>query len=248
MTINHVNASEYESSLTAKSVLVLFAAMVLGVLAAVLILPGWLPGLAGSLSGTEPKAFWYLSRASALVALGMLSAAMMLGVGITNKMARLWPGAPATCALHEYLSVLGLGFAAFHGLILLGDHYSKFSLVQILVPFATSSYHPLWVGLGQLAFYSWALLVASFYVRRRMGPRTWRLLHYLSFLVYLGAIFHGLASGSDSALSWVQGYYWLTGSSFLFLFFYRVINTLVGKVEKHGKPGKKIRELFPPES
>jgi predicted ferric reductase len=232
MTINPANASEYESSLTAKSVLVLFSAMVLGVLAAVLILPGWLPGLAGSLSGTEPKAFWYLSRASALVALGLLSAAMMLGVGITNRMARLWPGAPAACALHEYLSVLGLGFAAFHGLILLGDHYSNFSLVQILVPFATSSYHPLWVGLGQLAFYAWALLVASFYIRRRMGPRTWRLLHYVSFLVYLGAIFHGLTSGSDSALGWVQGYYWLTGGSFLFVFTYRVVNTLVGKLEK----------------
>ena len=39
---------------------------------------------------------------------------MALGLGITNKMARLWPGAPAAFALHEYVSLLGLAFAVFH--------------------------------------------------------------------------------------------------------------------------------------
>jgi len=233
MLSNRPNENEYKSSLTGQSVLVLFIAMVLGVLAAVLILPIWLPGLAVSLYGPAPKAFWYLSRATAFVAMGLLWASMMLGVGITNKMARLWPGAPAACALHEYLSLLGLGFAAFHGLILLGDHYSNFSLFQILIPFATSNYSPFWVGLGQMGFYAWALLVASFYIRRHIGHRIWRLLHYVSFLVYLGAIFHGLTSGTDSGLSWVQGFYWLTGGSFLFLSTYRVVNSLVGKVEKY---------------
>ncbi len=206
--------------------------MALGVAAAVLVLPNWLPGLAGSLAGAEPKAYWYLSRATAFVAMGLLWASMMLGVGITNKLARLWPGAPAAFALHEYLSLLGLGFAAFHALILLGDHFSNFSLVQLLMPFATSGYHPFWVGLGQLAFYAWALLVASFYIRQHIGQRTWRLLHFASFLAYLGAIVHGLASGTDSSLGWVQGFYWLTSGSFLFLFIYRVISSLFEKVDK----------------
>ena len=229
MTINRTNENEYESSLSSQSVLVLFSAMGLGALAAVLVLPNWLPGLAGSLTGAAPKAFWYLSRATAFVALGLLWASMMLGVGITNKMARLWPGAPAAFALHEYLSLLGLGFAAFHGLILLGDQYSHFSLLQVLIPFATSSYFPLWVGLGQLGFYAWAILVASFYVRKRIGQKTWRVLHYVSFLAYLGAMVHGLTGGTDSGLGWVQGFYWLTGGSFLFLFTYRMVNSLVEK-------------------
>jgi predicted ferric reductase len=232
MSINRTNENDFESSISSQSVLVLFIAMSLGILAAVLVLPNWLPGLAGSLTGAEPKAFWYLSRATAFVALGLLWASMMLGVGITNKMARLWPGAPAAFALHEYLSLLGLGFAAFHGLILLGDHYSNFSLFQILIPFATTSYFPLWVGLGQLGFYAWALVTASFYVRKRIGQRTWRVLHYVSFLAYLGAMLHGLTSGTDSGLGWVQGFYWLTGGSFLFLFTYRIVNSLVEKVGK----------------
>jgi predicted ferric reductase len=165
--------------------------------------------------------------------MGLLWASMMLGLGITNKMARLWPGAPAAFALHEYLSLLGLAFAAFDGLILLGDHYTKFSLLQLLVPFAAWNYYPFWVGLGQLGFYAWALLVASFYIRKHIGQRAWRLLHFVSFLAYLGALLHGLTSGTDSSLGWVQGFYWLTGGSFLFLFTYRIVNSLVEKAEKY---------------
>jgi len=221
--------NEYESSFTLQSALVLFIALTLGVLAAVIVLPNWLPGLSESLTGSEPKVFWYLARATAFAAMGLLWAAMMLGVGITNKMARLWPGAPAAVALHEYLSLLGLGLAAFHGLILLGDHYSSFSLFQILVPFATLNYSPFWVGLGQLGFYAWMLVVASFYIRKQIGQRAWRLLHFVSFLAYLGAMLHGMTSGTDRSLGWVQGFYWLTGGSFLFLFTYRVVNSLVQK-------------------
>ncbi len=135
MTQLEVNEQDQESSMSAKAGVIIFIAAALGIAAAVLVLPNWLPGMAGSLSGAEPKVFWYLSRSTALVAMGILWASMMLGVGITNKMARLWPGAPAAFALHEYLSLLGLGFAAFHGLILLGDHYANFSLAQVLTPF-----------------------------------------------------------------------------------------------------------------
>jgi predicted ferric reductase len=232
MTIDKLQDNEYKTSLSTHSVIVLFIAMSLGVLAAVLVLPNWMPGLAGSLTGPEPKAFWYLSRATAFVAMGLLWASMMLGVGITNKMARLWPGAPAAFALHEYFSLLGLGFAAFHGLILLGDQYSNLSLAQVLVPFAASSLQPFWVGVGQLGFYAWALLAASFYVRKHIGQRTWRLLHFVTFLVYLGAMMHGITSGTDTGLGWVQGFYWMTGGSFLFVFTYRVVNSLFEKVDK----------------
>jgi predicted ferric reductase len=232
MTIKPPNENEYKSSLTGQSALVLFIAMTLGILAAVLVLPNWLPGLRESLTGSAPKVFWYLSRATAFIAMGLLWASMMLGMGITNKMARLWPGAPAAFALHEYISLLGLGFAAFHGLILLGDHYSNFSLLQILIPFATWNYSPFWVGLGQLGFYAWVLLVVSFYIRKQIGQRVWRLLHFVSFLAYLGALVHGMTSGTDSGLGWVQGFYWLTGGSFLFLFTYRIVNSLVLKAER----------------
>jgi predicted ferric reductase len=232
MTNSQTDLQDYESSMNSQAGVVMLIAAALGITAAVLVLPNWLPSLTGSMAGAQPKVFWYLSRSTALVSMGILWASMMLGVGITNKMARLWPGAPAAFALHEYLSLLGLGFAAFHGLIMLGDQFAHFSLAQILIPFATSNYRPLWVGLGQLGSYTWALVTASFYVRKYIGQGTWRLLHYVSFFTYMAALFHGVFSGTDTSLPWVQGFYWLTGGSLLFLIVARVINSLALRAGK----------------
>lgn len=248
MTTHLPNQQNLESSFGWQSALVLFGATILGTLTAALVLPNWWPGLAASMTGAAPKVFWHLARAAAFVSMGLLWASMMVGVGISNKAARLWPGAPAAFALHEYLSLLGLAFAGFHGLILLGDRYSNFSLLQLLVPFATLGYRPLWVGLGQLGFYAWAILVGSFYVRRHIGQKTWRLLHYISFLAYLSALVHALASGTDSGLAWVQGFYWLTGGSFLFLLTYRVVSSITVGLEKAAKPSEMQMKVSPDKS
>ena len=82
----------------------------------------------------------------------------------------------------------------------------SFTLVAILILFA-SPYSPLTVGIGQLVLYLWALLVLSFYVRRRLEQRTWRLLHYLTFLTFIGGSYHGLTSGSDSGQPWALWLY-----------------------------------------
>jgi predicted ferric reductase len=93
-----------------------------GVLAALALAPIWSPSLTATLLGSSPKAYWYLSRASAFVALGLLWLSMLLGLLITDKISRLWPGAQAAFSMHEYVSLLGLGFAAFHALVLWGVH------------------------------------------------------------------------------------------------------------------------------
>jgi len=93
---------------------------------------------------------------------------MVLGVGVTNKLAARWPGLAKTNELHQYVSILGIALGLFHGLILLGDQFMNFSLWQIIVPFSTTNYRPLAVGLGQLAFYAWAIILISFYVRRKI--------------------------------------------------------------------------------
>ena len=192
---------------------------------AVAVLPALLPVLANSWLGSAPKAYWYLSRSSALVAFGLLWFAMALGLVITNKLARVWPGGPTAFELHQLASLLGLDLAMFHGLILLGDRYMNFSLAQVLVPFATLGYRPLWTGLGQIAFYLCVLVGLSFYARRYIGQKTWRRLHYLSFAVFGLSLIHGLMSGTDSSTPWVQGMYLASGASLLFLTVYRVLVT-----------------------
>jgi len=227
--------NEFESAVNIRFFLMVMLAILIGVLTAILVLPAWLPNMTTSLTGTSPKIYWYLSRATAFVSLTILWISMALGLGLTNKLARLWPGAPAAFAMHEYVSLLGLAFALFHGLVLLGDHYMNFTVAQIFLPFATSGYRPTWVGIGQIGFYVWLVVALSFYVRSSIGQKTWRVLHYLSFAMYTMGLVHGLFSGTDSGANWASWYYWISGGSLLFLLVYRIVNTITEKLRPPSK-------------
>lgn len=175
--------------------------------------------------GAQPKVFWYLSRASAIIAYFLLWASMMLGVSITNKAAVLWPGLPTAIELHEYLSILGLLFALFHGLVLIGDAYLKPTLMQVLLPFAMVNYRPSSVGIGQAAFYLWIVITISFYVRRLITNKGWRAIHLLSYFVYLVALFHGLSAGTDAGFNWARLIYLSTFATLLTMTLYRILQS-----------------------
>ena len=219
------NEAEYESSLSIQAFLVFVLAVFCGLVAAAYVLPAWLPGLASSFTGSNPKAYWYLSRGAGFVALGLLWISMMLGIGVTNKMARLWPGIPPAMAIHEYTGLLGWFFAGFHALILLGDQYSQYKLVQLLMPFGSVQYRPTWVALGQLGLYAWFIIAITFYIRRAIGKKTWRVIHYASFVCYLVVLVHGLTSGTDTNMIWAQDFYWITGGALTFVLVYRVLTS-----------------------
>lgn len=224
---NQVQNDFNESSISIQSFVLFLLATFIGLLVAVLLLPIFLPNMAFSLSGDAPKAYWYLSRATAFISLSFLWLSMVLGLGITNKMARMWPGLPTTFAIHEYVSLLGLAFAVFHALVILGDHYINFTLLQLFVPFSTLGYRPFWVGLGQIGFYIWLIVATSFYIRPLIGQKSWRLLHYASFGMYILGVSHGIFSGTDTSTSWAQNYYWYSAGSLLFLFFVRVVGSTI---------------------
>ena len=184
--------------------------------------PAWLTTLIASLAGAQPTAYWYLSRASAIVGYFMLWGSMVLGLAITDKLARAWPGGPTFAALHEHTGWLGMVLSAFHGLILLGDSYIGYNLNQILIPFASDAYRPFWVGLGQISMYLMIFVVVSFYLKRWISYKLWRTLHYLSFAVFALGLLHGLFSGTDSAGLPMLMVYWVSGISVVGLIINRI--------------------------
>ncbi len=204
------------------ALLILFGVAV-GTIISMLALQAWWPGLSLSLFGPQPQAYWDLARTSGMVAYLLMWLSVGFGLLITNRMARLWPGGPAAFDLHQFASLLGVAFALFHSLILLGDQYVHFTPLQILIPFA-SPYQPIWVGMGQLAFYAMLPITFSFYFRRQIGPAMWRAIHYVSFLAFALVTVHGLLSGSDSTNGVVLAMYALTGMSVVFLTFYRMVS------------------------
>jgi predicted ferric reductase len=216
---------DLQSTFSFKSALALLLAMAGGAVLASVVLPAMLPGLAASLLGNEPKAFWYLSRASAFVAFALVWASMIFGLLMTSRVSRAWPGGPAAFDLHQYTSLLGVAFVLFHALVLLGDRYIGYTPAQLLLPFNSAGFRPLWVGLGQVAFYVAVIVSFTFYVRKFITQRGWRLIHFASFALFVMALAHGILSGTDAGTTWASAMYWLASGSVLFLLLFRILKS-----------------------
>ncbi|MFN8496459.1 MAG: ferric reductase-like transmembrane domain-containing protein [Anaerolineae bacterium] len=198
-------------------------AVVLGAAVAVVALPMWAPTLAETLVGDTPKGYWYLSRGAALVAYTLLWLSVALGLSMTSKVARAWPGGPTVFELHQFTSLWALVYAVFHAIILLGDRYMAYTPLQLALPFGSVNYETFAVGLGQVALYIMLPVTFTFYVRQRIGQRVWRLVHYASFAVYFLATAHGLQAGTDSRAAPVVALYVLSATTIFFLTTYRVL-------------------------
>lgn len=152
----------------------------------------------GASAAANSKVYWYMARAAGVVAYLLLWGSVAWGILVSSKLVNDWVKPALVYELHKFLSMLALIVGLFHGLILLGDTYMSFSVLDILIPFR-SAYQPFWVGLGILGFYLTAILVGSFYIKKHIGHRTWRLLHFSSFGVWVMTTLHGLVAGSDTS-------------------------------------------------
>ena len=154
---------------------------------------------------TDPT-FWLLARASGFTAYGLLTASVVAGLVLK---ARPFGGAlkPApTMDVHRFLALLGLGMLVLHGGTLMLDRTLRMPLAGLFEPGA-STYRPLAVAAGVVAAEFMALIYASFFLRRWIGGRNWRRLHWATYLVFLLATVHGLASGTDSTQPWARDLY-----------------------------------------
>ena len=130
---------------------------------------------------------------------------------------------PASFELHRYTALLGIGFGLVHALVLLGDQYINYTLPELVVPFLGSNYRPEWVGFGQLSFYMLLVVAFSFYIRDKLGVLAWRLIHMLSFALFLMVLVHGIQSGTDSGSLFGAAIYWVCGLSVLLGSIYRMV-------------------------
>ncbi len=199
--------------------------LVIGAFGLIIVLLGWVPQLRESFLGTQPHAYWFFSRASAVVAYALLWVSMAVGITITNRLARIWPGGPTAFDLHEYTSILGLALALFHAVVLIADPFIHYTLDQVLIPFDSTNYRLLWVALGQISFYLLVLVTASFYIRRTIGNRIWRWLHYLSYPLFAMVALHGIFSGTDTGNRLVAWTYLVSLLSLGLLTLHRVLTS-----------------------
>jgi methionine sulfoxide reductase heme-binding subunit len=150
--------------------------------------------------------FWILARASGITAYVLLTLSVLAGLVVKSRpFGRALKAASATDT-HRFLSLLALGAVAVHGLTLMLDKTVRVGLGALLVP-GLSAYRPLATAAGVLAMELAALIVVSFPLRKRIGARAWRRLHWATYAVFALATAHGLAAGTDSSQRWAFALY-----------------------------------------
>jgi sulfoxide reductase heme-binding subunit YedZ len=145
---------------------------------------------------------WYITRASGIVALVLLTMTMVLGLATTGRArARNWPGY-AQQELHRRLSMIAMVLVAVHVLTSVLDTFVNISWVAAVVPF-TASYGRVWVGVGAIGLDLMVAVLVSSLLRSRLKPGPWRALHWLAYLCWPVALAHTFGMGTDAGEPWV---------------------------------------------
>jgi methionine sulfoxide reductase heme-binding subunit len=170
---------------------------------------------------SSSPAIWYAARASGVAAYVVLSIVVSLGLTLGKKaQSSRWPRFSVE-DVHRFGGLLVGSLIGVHVLAIAADSFLPFSLTQLLVPF-TSSYRPLWTGLGIAAAELLLALAITNHYRRRLPYRFWRRAHYLNFAVWGFASLHGLMAGTDRGAAWLAILYGVSVATVLMLLLWRV--------------------------
>ena len=160
--------------------------------------------LAPTAAAVGGKAFWYLTRASGVVSIVLLSATILIGiVASVGWTSTRWPRFLSQ-DVHRNLSLLCIGFVGVHVVTTVADGYVPIGFLDVILPFR-SPYRPIYLGLGALCFDLLLAVLITSALRHRIGYGSWRFVHWLAYLCWPIALVHGLGSGTDTPLPLVIG-------------------------------------------
>lgn len=155
---------------------------------------------------TNDPTIWLVARASGLVAYGLMTASVLAGLMLKTRPFGRLVRAVTAMEIHRSLSFLGLAAIGAHGVALVLDRSVNIRIADLLIP-GTSPYRPVWTALGVVAAELTALIIVSFPLRRRLGMRAWRRLHWATYGVFALSTVHGIATGTDTSQPWVRTMY-----------------------------------------
>ncbi len=140
---------------------------------------------------------WMLARGSGVAAYLLLSGATIWGLLLASKVLDRSASARDLTWVHESLSLAAVAATLVHMVSLWLEEFIDFDLRHLLIPGA-STFRPVPVALGVVAFWALAVITPSFYLRHRIGQRAWRTLHFATFGCFLAAAIHGITAGTDT--------------------------------------------------
>lgn len=149
-----------------------------------------------------PAIWWFVSRASGIVAWSLLVVSVIIGVLLATRVLKPNDSPGWLYHFHNWLSGLTFVFAITHVTALMLDSFVTFTILDIAVPFRSD-----YVKNPELGRFPIAFGVLSLYIlfavqltslfRQRMTTKAWKAIHYSSYLLVLLVSAHAGWTGTD---------------------------------------------------
>jgi len=151
------------------------------------------------------EALWALGRGNGIVALAFMTLSVVLGVGVRSGRPLFTLPRFGIADVHRFVALAATLLVALHMGLLFVDPYAKLRLIDFVVPFL-GAYRPLWQGLGTVAFDVLIVVIVTSLLRRRLGLRIFRAVHWTTYLLWPIAMAHSLGNGTDTGRIWFLGF------------------------------------------
>jgi predicted ferric reductase len=138
--------------------------------------------------------WWYVMRASGMMAWALLTLTVLWGAVASSKFVR--KGRRWVLDMHPFLASLGLAMLILHIVAAVLDSYAGVSLVAVFVPF-TATWNPIAIALGVVSLWGIGVVQVTSWLRRKMRRNTWSLVHQSSYVAAWTMALHALTAGSD---------------------------------------------------
>ncbi|RII15929.1 Ferric reductase like transmembrane component [Streptomyces sp. YIM 130001] len=197
----------------------------------------------------DPTTYWMYLLSQAFGWSGLLWAwgTVMLGLLLPGRHVARLPVSRATLERwHRTTSLTTMALMLAHGLMFMAElvrYENQLSWLARLWTGFADSFVPGWydsgtgqvaIPIGQAALYLAVPLGLLFYVRHRIGPRTWRRLHRFVILVYVLSVWHTLLYGTNVWFGeWPRTVLWLLQIPVAVLLLLRLL-TPVRRTERLG--------------
>lgn len=139
---------------------------------------------------------WELIRLFGFVAYFYFTASIIFG--LLRKTPTVQSQKKFLFQLHQSSAWFGFIVLLAHMLLLIIDRYEPYSLVELMIPFA-SNYQSFSSGLGSLSFYLFfIIIITSDLWIRKMKFTIWKWLHLAVLPAWFLSLIHGVLIGTDT--------------------------------------------------
>lgn len=146
-------------------------------------------------------AMWAFGRISGILALALFTITLILG--IVTRSGRPLIGMPrfSVTLVHRNIALLASAFLVLHVGTLMLDSYAHLNPADVVVPFL-GSFKPLWQGLGTVAFDLLIAITITALLRRFIGVRPFRFVHWFTYAMWPIAVAHAIGNGTNGTNAW----------------------------------------------